>query len=193
MRTTEVTTIALCTLCRRANFSFMICVISSVIVNTRAPASENQYAKTKTQIILAVTPKLISAFVFTTRIVLSLFFLNPKFQASSLLVTVQVGLCRPGRRPRLLVFSCKGSHDKLLRKPTICICENKVADQLRSNCEADQRLCFRYMDVQFLFFINFKLLSFFCDYTARSVSDLDGTQNVGFLTHRLNYHESWKP
>ena len=24
------------------------------------------------------------------------------------------------------------------------ICENKGADQLRSNCEADQRLCFRY-------------------------------------------------
>ena len=31
-------------------------------------------------------------------------------------------------------------------KPTICICENKGADQLRSNCEADQHLCFRYMD-----------------------------------------------
>ena len=33
-----------------------------------------------------------------------------------------------------------------MRKPTICICENKDADQLRSNCEADQRLCFRYTD-----------------------------------------------
>ena len=31
-------------------------------------------------------------------------------------------------------------------KPTICIGENKGADQLRSNCEADQRLCFRYKD-----------------------------------------------
>ena len=30
--------------------------------------------------------------------------------------------------------------------PTICICENTGADQLRSNCEADQRLCFRYSD-----------------------------------------------
>ena len=29
-------------------------------------------------------------------------------------------------------------------KPTICMCENKDADQLRSNCEADQHLCFRY-------------------------------------------------
>ena len=31
-------------------------------------------------------------------------------------------------------------------KPTICICENKDADQLRGNREAYQRLCFRYTD-----------------------------------------------
>ena len=31
-------------------------------------------------------------------------------------------------------------------KPTIYIGENKGADQLRSNCEADQRLCFRYSE-----------------------------------------------
>ena len=31
-------------------------------------------------------------------------------------------------------------------KPTICIGENKDADQLRGNLEADQRLCFRYSD-----------------------------------------------
>ena len=31
-------------------------------------------------------------------------------------------------------------------KPAICLGENKGADQLRSNCEADQRLCFRYWD-----------------------------------------------
>ena len=30
--------------------------------------------------------------------------------------------------------------------PTICLGENKGADQLRSNCEADQRLYFRYTD-----------------------------------------------
>ena len=33
-----------------------------------------------------------------------------------------------------------------MRKPTICSCENKGADQLRSNCEADQHLCFHYTD-----------------------------------------------
>ena len=31
-------------------------------------------------------------------------------------------------------------------KPTICIGENKGADQLRGNREADQRLYFRYSD-----------------------------------------------
>ena len=35
---------------------------------------------------------------------------------------------------------------RLVGKPTICICENKAADQLRGNHEADQRLCFRYSD-----------------------------------------------
>ena len=33
-----------------------------------------------------------------------------------------------------------------MRKTTICICENKDADQLRGDREADQRLCFRYID-----------------------------------------------
>ena len=33
-----------------------------------------------------------------------------------------------------------------MRKPTFCICENKDADQLRGDREADQRLCFRYID-----------------------------------------------
>ena len=33
-----------------------------------------------------------------------------------------------------------------VRKQAFCICENKDADQLRVNREADQRLCFRYMD-----------------------------------------------
>ena len=31
-----------------------------------------------------------------------------------------------------------------MRKPAFCLCENKDADQLRSNCAADQCLCFRY-------------------------------------------------
>ena len=34
----------------------------------------------------------------------------------------------------------------VMRKPAFCIRENKDADQLRSNCATDQRLCFRYTD-----------------------------------------------
>ena len=34
----------------------------------------------------------------------------------------------------------------VMRKPTFCIIENKDTDQLRGNREADQRLCFRYID-----------------------------------------------
>ena len=33
-----------------------------------------------------------------------------------------------------------------MRKTRFCICENKDADQLRGYREADQRLCFRYID-----------------------------------------------
>ena len=33
-----------------------------------------------------------------------------------------------------------------MRKPAFCICENKDADQLRGNREADQRLGFCYID-----------------------------------------------
>ena len=36
--------------------------------------------------------------------------------------------------------------NRVMRKPDFCICENKDADQLRGNREADQRLCFHYTD-----------------------------------------------
>ena len=35
---------------------------------------------------------------------------------------------------------------RIMRKPEFCICENKDADQLHGNPEADQRLCFRNID-----------------------------------------------
>ena len=45
-------------------------------------------------------------------------------------------------------------------KPTICIGENKDADQLRRNCEADHTFVFATRIVQFLFFLNPKFLAF---------------------------------
>ena len=56
------------------------------------------------------TAKLISAFVFATRIVHFLFLLNPKFQASMLLLGLYMSVCvRPGWKPRRPVFSRRGS------------------------------------------------------------------------------------
>ena len=44
---------------------------------------------------------------------------------------------------------CQSLHyymSRVMRKPTFCIFENKDADQLSGYREADQRLCFRYME-----------------------------------------------
>ena len=49
---------------------------------------------------------------------------------------------------------------RLMGKPTICIGENKGADQLRGNREADQRLCFRYSDSTIPPLLNSKISSF---------------------------------
>ena len=45
-------------------------------------------------------------------------------------------------------------------KPTICIGENKDADQLRGNRKADQRLCFRYTVSTIIPLLNSKISSF---------------------------------
>ena len=50
------------------------------------------------------------AFVFATKIVQSIFFLNPKFQASSNLLWLCSLVCvAPGRKPRGPVFLHRGS------------------------------------------------------------------------------------
>ena len=49
----------------------------------------------------------------------------------------------------------------IVRKLDFCLCENKGADQLRSNCEADQRLCFRYTDSTLLNNLDFTDIPFY--------------------------------
>ena len=75
-----------------------------------------------------------------------------------------------------------------MRKPTICIGENKDADQLRGDREADQRLCFRYTDST----ISLLLKSVISSFKPASVTVQPGLcqtwsehQIVGFLMHRL--------
>ena len=141
------------------------------------------------QISFGVTPKLISVFVSATQIVQFLFYLNPKFQASSSFQCLYRLVCvGPFQKPhywfsqeaaQILTphssckypgrwWICPDMIEKLLAgmlisvrqtnkqtmynmsclmgKPTICLGENKNADQVCGNREADQRLCFRYSD-----------------------------------------------
>ena len=55
------------------------------------------------------------------------------------------------------VFEMNHYLSLLMGKATICICENKDADQLR---EADQRLCFRYSDRTILLLLKSEISSF---------------------------------
>ena len=77
-----------------------------------------------------------------------------------------------------------------MRKPDFCICENKDADQLRGNLEADQRLCFRYTDstIPLLPKIrNFKHLAILCGCTARFVLDLVGNPEDRFSHNEAHF------
>ena len=47
--------------------------------------------------------------------------------------------CNEGRYSEVELYM-----SRIVRKPDFCLGENKGADQLRGNREADQRLCFRY-------------------------------------------------
>ena len=68
---------------------------------------------------------------------------------------------------KLILFSyfaklmlCVNTYMSLvMRKPALCICENKDADQLGGYCEADQRLCFRYIASTILLLPKFKISS----------------------------------
>ena len=58
-----------------------------------------------------------------------------------------------------------------MRKPTICIYENKDANQLRGNREADHRLCFRYMDSTIPLLLKSEISSF-CPASVTAQPDL---------------------
>ena len=74
-----------------------------------------------------------------------------------------------------------------MRKPAFCKCENKDADQLRSNREADQRICFRYTDSTIPLLPKSEISSLYPSSVAvvRFVSDL-----VGNLEDRFSQNEA---
>ena len=79
-----------------------------------------------------------------------------------------------------------------MRKLAFCICENKDADQLRGNCEADQRLCFRYSDSMIPLLSKSKVSRrIFCGSTAWFVSDLVGNPEDRFSQNKAHMSVSF--
>ena len=75
-----------------------------------------------------------------------------------------------------------------MRKPRLC--ENKGADQLRSNCEADQHLCFCYTDSTVSLLLKSEISSF-KPATVTAQAGLcrawSETPKTDFLASRLTY------
>ena len=85
-----------------------------------------------------------------------------------------------------------------MRKPDFCLCENKGADQLCSNCTADQRLCFRYMDSTIPLLPKSKIssiLPYSLTVQAGLCQTWSETLKTGFLASRLisDGHISYEP
>ena len=113
--------------------------------------------------------KLISAFVFPTRVRQSLYLINTKFQASSHLVLLYSLLCvRPGRKPRRPVFSEQGSNkftDKSQTEPYHKMCLQTLCPRrLKPACSDTEATwtevkvfsCSTQLSLNFILLINVK-------------------------------------
>ena len=77
---------------------------------------------------------------------------------------------------------------RIVRKPDFCLGENKGADQLRGNREADQRLCFRYSDSTIPLLLKSEISSFYLFselVQAGLCRTWSETPKTGFLASRL--------
>ena len=73
-----------------------------------------------------------------------------------------------------------------MRKPDFCICENKDADQLRGNREADQRFRFRYTDSTIPLLPKYEITSILPSSVVVQPDLCRKPPKTGFLTTRLN-------
>ena len=87
---------------------------------------------------------------------------------------------------KALIYQQKLS--RIVRKPDFCLGENKGADQLRGNREADQRLCFRYSDSTIPLLLKSEISSFWLFSELVQVGlcrTWSETPKTGFLASRL--------
>ena len=78
-----------------------------------------------------------------------------------------------------------------MRKPAFCMCKNKGADQIRGNREADQRLCFRYIESTIPLLPIYKISSIkpSCVVAQPGLSGAwSETTKTGFLTTWLKWY-----
>ena len=71
-----------------------------------------------------------------------------------------------------------------MRKPTICLDENKAADQLRGNREANQRLCFRHTDSTIPLLMPYTCLIILdpeIPFTLPEMKGISGTDGANYL------------
>ena len=92
-----------------------------------------------------------SSFVFSSQTAQSLSFLIPKTLKLLAFIcdSTSCVLWDLVRNPEDWFFNASDHLSRIVRKLDFfyfCLCENEGADQLRSNCEVYQRLCFRYTD-----------------------------------------------
>ena len=89
-----------------------------------------------------------------------------------------------------LVRNLKERLSHVIRKPDFCLCENKGTYQLHSNCEADQRLCFRYTYRTIPLLFKSEISSFYPSSVAAQASlcrTWSETPKTGFLVSRLKF------
>ena len=110
------------------------------------------------------------AFVFATQIVQSLYYLNPKFQASSHLLWLYSPVCvGPGQKPRTTVFSQRGSY--------VYVSHKLPADLVQS------ALCLYRHHASFACFTNVMIFTACYEkkYVKLSVYDIQIVQQLFFL------------
>ena len=110
-------------------FSFQLRYLAGHIINVSCPYKQSNNPYNLSRVVRkpdfcqgenkgADTAKLISAFVFATRIVHFLYFLYPKFPVSGHLLCLYSSVCvGPGRKPRRPVFSHRGSFHGIYSSP----------------------------------------------------------------------------
>ena len=120
------------------------------------------------------------------------------------------GSDKPEYHQNLEIWICHKNLSRVVKKKHVALCKNKDADQLSSNCEADQRLCFYCKDSTILYFLNPKfsgsshllcLYSFVCvgpvrqphcwfSHDAAHIRFDDGLAALPHISHHFRLGES---